>query len=136
MKIRNVTASGFESDPSDYHPPSDAIDGDSSTWWSNDGKDPWLQIELDEAQSICGISVEWNKGDSRDYAFDIGISQGGNDYKKVFEGNNNKGSSEPEIYAFDQETDGKYLRVTVTSTSSNDGWVSIKEVNVLGLTDR
>jgi hypothetical protein len=136
LKIRNVTASGFESDPSDYHPPSDAIDGDSSTWWSNNGKDPWLQIDLDEAQSICGISVEWNKGDSRDYAFEIGISQDGNDYKKIFEGNNNKGSSEPEIYAFDQETNGKYLRVKVTSTSSNDGWVSIKDVNVLGLPDR
>jgi hypothetical protein len=37
LKIENITANGFENDPSDYHPPSDAIDGSSSTWWSYNG---------------------------------------------------------------------------------------------------
>lgn len=133
LEIKNATASGFESDPADYHPPSDAIDGDSSTWWSNNGKDPWLEIDLGESHSICSVSIEWNKGDSREYTFEIEVSEDGNDYAKVFEGNNNKGSTEPETYAFEQEANGQFIRLTTTDTSSGDGWVSVQELEVLGM---
>jgi hypothetical protein len=133
LHIENITASGFESDPSDYHPPSDAIDGDSSTWWSDNGNNPSVVIELGQAQTICGISVEWNKGDERKYSFEIEVSEDGNDYEKVFEGANKKGSSEQEIYPFERETNGQFIKLTITDTSSQDGWVSIKEINLLGL---
>ncbi len=132
LTIENVTASGFESDPSDYHPPADAIDGESSTWWSNNGNDPWLQIDLGESQNICGVTVQWNKGDSREYSFAIEVSANGNDYQKVFEGKNNEGSSEPETHVFAEEVNGQFIRLTTTDTSSGDGWVSIQELGVLG----
>jgi len=133
LTIENVTASGFESDPSDYHPPADAIDGDSSTWWSNNGNDPWLEIDLGEVQNICGVTVQWNKGDTREYSFAIEVSGNGNDYQKVFEGKNNEGSSEPETHAFEEEVNGQFIRLTTTDTSSGDGWVSIQELGVLGM---
>ena len=85
MDIENVTASGFESDPSDYHPPGDAIDGDLTTWWSHNGNDPWIEISLVEPNPVCGVAVTWNKGDERDYSFEIGISEDGNNFEKVFE---------------------------------------------------
>ena len=133
LNIENITANGFETDPSDYHPPSDAVDGNPSTWWSNNGDDPWLEIHLDESHKICGISVEWNKGDQRDYSFEIQVSEDGNNYVKIFEGANKQGSSKPEVYPIAEEHSGKFVRITVTNTSSEDGWVSIKEVRVLGL---
>jgi hypothetical protein len=133
LNIENVTANGFETDPSDYHPPSDAIDNNSSSWWSNNGEDPWLEILLSESHTICGLSVEWNKGDQRDYSFEIQISEDGNNYEKIFEGTNKQGSSVPESYSFVEEHSGKHIRITVTSTSSGDGWVSIKEISALGL---
>ena len=131
LEIENATASGFESDPADYHPPSDAIDGDSSTWWSNNGKDPWLQIDLGESHSICSVSIEWNKGDKREFSFEIEISEDGNNYEKVFEGNN-KGTLEVENYEFDEQTSGQHIKLTITETSSEDGWTSIQEINALG----
>jgi hypothetical protein len=133
LNIENITANGFETDPSDYHPPSDAVDGNPSTWWSNNGDDPWLEIHLDESRTICGISVEWNKGDQRDYSFEIQVSEDGNKYEKIFEGANKQGSSKPEVYPIAEEHSGKFIRITVTNTSSEDGWVSIKEVRGLGL---
>ena len=133
LKIDNITANGFETDPSDRHPPSDAIDGSSSTWWSFNGKNPWVEISLNEPQSICGVSVQWNKGDERKYSFQIGVSEDGNKYEKVFEGSNKKGSSAQERYPFEEGISGKFVRLTITSTSSKDGWVSIQEISVLGL---
>ena len=132
MDIENVTASGFESDPSDYHPPADAIDDDLTTWWSNNGNDPWIEISLVEPNPVCGVAVTWNKGDERNYSFEIGISGDGNNFEKVFEGANDKESTEEEIYPFDQ-VNGKYIRLTITETSSNDGWTSIQEIDALGI---
>ena len=131
LPIMNASASGFESDPADFHPPSDAIDGDSSTWWSNNGQDPWLQIDLGQSHSICSVSVEWNKGDKREFSFEIEVSEDGNSYEKVFEGNN-KGTFEEEDYQFDDQTSGQYIKLTITDTSSKDGWTSIQEINALG----
>jgi len=133
LDIKNITANGFETDPSDYHPPSDAIDGASSTWWSYNGEKPWVDISLDEMQSICGVSVQWNKGNERSYTFEIEVSQDGNNYEKAFEGHNKMGSSASETYSFPEVVDGKFVKLTVTSTSSNDGWASIQEIRPLGL---
>ena len=133
LNIENVTANGFETDPSDYHPPSDAVDDKPSTWWSNNGDDPWLEILLSESHKICGISVEWNKGDQRDYSFEIQVSEDGNNYEKIFQGANKHGASEPELYPFEEDHNGKFVRIIITNTSSEDGWVSVKEIHALGL---
>jgi len=132
LSIENITANGFETDPSDYHPPSDAMDGDSSTWWSNNEKNSWVELNLGQPNTICGLTIEWNKGDTRDYSFKIAVSDNGNDFEEVFEGTNKEGSSTEEIYPI-KETDGQYVKLTITSTSSNDGWVSIKEIKAIGI---
>jgi hypothetical protein len=132
LNIENITANGFETDPSDYHPPSDAIDGDSSTWWSNNEQDSWVELDLGQPNTICGLAVEWNKGDTRDYSFKIEISGNSSDYEQVFEGKNKKGSSIEETYPF-EETEGQFIKLTVTRTNSNDGWVSIKEIKAIGV---
>jgi hypothetical protein len=133
LKIDNITANGFETDPSDRHPPSDAIDGSSSTWWSYNGKNPWVEIRLKEPEFICGLSVQWNKGDVRKYSFEIGVSEDGNKYEKAFEGSNKKGTSRLEIYPFEEGIGGKFVRLTITNTSSKDGWASVQEISALGL---
>lgn len=134
LEIINATASGFESDPADYHPPSDAIDGNSDTWWSNNGKDPWLAIDLGESHSICSVSIEWNKGDKRDFSFEIEVSEDGISYEKVLEGNN-KGTLDKENYEFDEQTSGQHIKLTITDTSSEAGWTSIQEMSAIGQTN-
>ena len=55
LDIKNVSSSGFETDSSDYHPPGDAIDADSATWWSNQDENSWLQIDPGSSNMICGV---------------------------------------------------------------------------------
>ena len=135
LRIENITANGFESDPSDFHPPSDAIDGSSSTWWSYNGNNPWVEISLNEPQYVCGVSVQWNKGDERKYSFEIEVSKDGNNYEKLFEGTNKEGSTSQEVYPFEKEINAKFVKLTTTASSSNDGWVSIQEINPLGFSN-
>jgi hypothetical protein len=131
LEIRNASASGFETDPSDYHPPGDAVDGDSTTWWSNQDENSWLQIDLGSSNMICGLSVEWNKGDTREYSFEIEVSGDGNNFEKVFQGSNKVGSLSLETYPI-EKIEGQYIKLTTTGTSSEAGWVSIKEMKATG----
>ena len=131
LKLKNISASGFEEDPSDYHPPSDASDGDASTWWSNKDKNSWLRLDIGEEKLICGLSVQWNKGDTREYTFEISVSKDGNDFSKVFEGTNNQGSSSAEEYKIDSAS-GRYVDLTFLKSSSKVGWVGVKEILVYG----
>jgi hypothetical protein len=59
--------------------------------------------------------TRWNKGDERDYSFEIEISEDGN-VEKVFKGANDNESTEQEIYPFDQEVNGKYIKLIITDT--------------------
>ena len=46
---------------------------------------------------------------------------------------NKKGSTGQEIYPFEEGINGKFVKLTITSTSSKDGWASIQEIGALGL---
>jgi hypothetical protein len=129
LTIVTANASDFERDPKDYHPPSDAADGDPDTWWSNKAKESWLQVDLGQVSPVCDVTVQWNKGDIREYSFTISVSQDGNVFSNAFEGSNNKGSLDPETYEF-APIDARYVKLTITGTSSDKGWASIREVSV------
>jgi hypothetical protein len=72
-----------------------------------------------------------NKGDQRKYTFEISISANGNEFNKIFEGTNQKGSTSAESYNLDN-AEGRYLMLTVTGSSSNQGWVSMREIGIHG----
>jgi hypothetical protein len=131
VEIMNITANSFENDTADYHPARDAIDGNSSTWWSNQGENSWLKIDLGRDNSLCEVQVEWNKGDERKYTFEISASKDGNDFAKVLDGTNKQGSTDVESYKID-DGGGRYITLTVTDSSSDKGWVSIKEISIIG----
>jgi hypothetical protein len=131
VEIMNITANSFENDTADYHPARDAIDGNSSTWWSNQGENSWLKIDLGRDNSLCEVQVEWNKGDERKYTFEISASKDGNDFAKVLDGTNKQGSTDVESYKI-EDGGGRYITLTVTDSSSDKGWVSIKEISIIG----
>ena len=59
-------------------------------------------------------------------------SQDGYQFRKVFSGANNLGSLDTETYKI-EPTDARYIWLTVTKTSSEHGWSSIKELKVNGM---
>jgi hypothetical protein len=129
----NASASGFETDPKDYNPPGDAIDGNLKTWWANQGVPSWLQIDLEKAATLCSVEIAWNKGDERTYEFTISTTNDGNNFTDVFNGKSTGKTASYEKYDIDNSsTDVKIIKLSFTGSSSKGGWVSIKEVKVVG----
>ena len=79
---------------------------------------------------LCALSVEWNKGDTREYSFEIEVSDDGNEFKKVFEGFNKNGLV-METYPI-KDIEGQFVKLGITGSSSDKGWVSVKEIKVNG----
>ena len=74
-KVSKVTASGNQK----AYVPTNAIDNNGKTRWVNENKNSWIKLYLEKTQTICGIDVQWFKGDSRVYSFTVSVS---NDNKK------------------------------------------------------
>jgi hypothetical protein len=133
VSIDKVSASGFEKDPKDYNPPEHAIDGDSSTWWSNKKVPSWLQVELAEPIQICSVDIAWNKGEERTYDFTLSISSDGQSFTDVYTGKSSGKSSLNETYNLGNSSGStKFLKISLTGSSSKAGWVGIKDLNVIG----
>jgi hypothetical protein len=132
MRIQptGAIASRFEEDPNDYHPPLDAIDGDPQSWWSSQGVPTWLQVQLDDDKRLCSIDITWNKGDEREYDFTILSSMNGKKFDSLYSGKSKKTLETEKYQMADQSV--RFVKIMVDDSSSEKGWVSIKEVNIMG----
>lgn len=129
----NATASSFETDPKDYNPPGEAIDNDLNTWWANKGIPSWLQVDLGKTTTLCTIEIAWNKGDERTYEFTVATTSDGNTFTDIFNGKSTGKTTSYEKYNIDNSSpDVKSIKLSFTDSSSKSGWVSIKEVKLIG----
>jgi hypothetical protein len=135
LDVANTTASGFETDPADYHPPPDAVDGDSSTWWSNLARGSWISLDLGNSSKICNIEISWHKGDERKNDFVIATSTDGITFTDIFSGKSTGKSISPEKYDINSDSTSQYLKITITKNTSKKGWASIREISVSGKLD-
>jgi len=63
--------------------PRRAADGANNTRWAVAGRDHWIQFELDPDKTFDRVEVDWYKGASRKYDFDILISTDGRKWSKL-----------------------------------------------------
>src|SRR5437867_1523087 len=133
IPLVNASASGFETDPKDYNPPGDAIDKDLKTWWANQGIPSWLQIDLERATTICTIEIAWNKGNERTYNFVVATSENGNTFTDVYNDTSSGKTQSYEKYDIaNSPPNVKSIKLNFIGSSSKSGWVSIKEVKLVG----
>jgi F5/8 type C domain len=129
--ISEVKASGNEAG----HPPSDAIDDDATTRWSNLGLGSWIQSDLGSKMTICSVDIAWYRGNERINTFDISVSSDGINFTKVFSGKSSGTTTSFERYILAGSTAGvanvRYVRITVTGNTQSD-WVSISDFVVNG----
>src|SRR4051812_10914152 len=107
------------------------IDNNIDQRWAARGLGSFIQADLGSIKTICSLGIAWYKGDARHYNFDISVSKDGNAYTNVFSGTSSGQTSQMEINNF-QDTDGRYVKVTVNGNSENE-WASITEMKVQGL---
>ena len=125
LPISTVTASG-----NDGNVPSNVLDNNLNTRWSNLGVDSWIQLDLGAKKSICSVDIVWYRGDVRQNNFVISISDDGTTFSNKFSGTSSLGSS-PQKYTLPTGTEGRYVRITVNGNTENE-WASITEISVLG----
>ena len=128
LPIANFVASPSQSGEG----PENAADGDFMTTWSSLGVGSFIQTDLGAVKSLCGVSIAWYNGESRQYAFEISVSKDGTDFGQVYEGKSSGESIRPQYYAF-SDVDARYVRITVFGNDNNN-WAGITELSVKGFT--
>ena len=123
-KVSKVTASGNQK----AYVPTNAIDNNGKTRWVNENKNSWIKLYLEKTQTICGIDVQWFKGDSRVYSFTVSVS---NDNKKFTDVAKLKSSGKTNgLESYDlKEVSARIVRITVTANTENN-FASIVEITV------
>jgi unsaturated chondroitin disaccharide hydrolase len=105
-----LTVVGATSSSSDLgHPAGNAVDGDSSTYWSATGGGQWLQLEL-ATQTVHKVAIAWSGGDSSSTRFEIDTSKDGLAWKTAFTGVSSGTLSGLETYDIPDRTVG-YVRI-------------------------
>jgi hypothetical protein len=127
-KIPTITAVGATGN--DGRIPQNTLDNNANTRWSNIGLPSSIQYELDKSQPICDVDIAWYRGNLRVNTFTISASDNGENFVPIFIGKSSGKTTSPEKYDV-QDTEAKYIRITVNQNSETD-WASITEVDING----
>ena len=125
LPATSATASG-----NDGNIPSNVIDNNLNTRWSNLGQGSWIQLDLGSKKSICSVDIAWYRGDIRQNNLVISISDDGTTFNDKLTKTSNLGTA-AEKYTLLGGTEGRYVRITVNGNTEND-WASINEISVFG----
>jgi len=115
----------------DGNVPSNVLDNNLNTRWSNLGQGSWIQLDLGAKKSICSVDIAWYLGDQRQNNFVISVSDDGTTFTNKFSGTSSGATTSPEKYNMPAGTEGRYVRVTVNGNTQNE-WASITEIAVFG----
>jgi hypothetical protein len=119
-----VTADSWQ----DPHVPMNVIDGDPATRWSAEGAGHWIQWDLGTVQPVAAVQIAWFRGDQRRSRFALELSNDGDAWRSIFDGESSGQTTALEAYAGDG-SQARYLRITGFGNSDN-AWTSITEVAV------
>lgn len=125
--VKEVTASDI---PQEENGPDNVIDQDLASRWAGEGKGQWVQIELEEVQTVTSIGVSWHSGDARTTTFKLELSLDGENWTEIFNGHASGKTTELEFYNV-PSIQAKYARVTGYGNNKNL-WNSVTEFAVLG----
>jgi F5/8 type C domain-containing protein/HYR domain-containing protein len=127
-----IGASGSEIE----NPPSNLVDNDLDTRWSNLGVGSWIQIDLGAQKSVCNVDIAWYRGDERQYSFVISVSSDGTTFSNMYEGTSNGKTTSSERYSFSNISAIRYLKITINGNTDVDNdeknWAAITEIAING----
>ncbi len=102
-----------------------SYDGNMTTLWSCEGITQWICYDLGEKTDFSKISIVWNKGDARKAKFRIEVSDDGENFTSIFDGEASGTNADFEDY--EVAGSGKYVRVYCMGNNTSY-WNAIKEI--------
>lgn len=99
--------------------PANAVDGDDLSRWSSNYGDPqWIAVDLGAVKPIQRVKLKWESAFAA--AYQIQISDDGNDWRTVYATENGQGGTE-EI-ALPANSHGRWVRMLGTKRATNFGY--------------
>jgi subtilisin len=126
LPVSRVTANGNDAG----YPPTNVLDNNRSTRWSNLGIGSWIRTDLGSTKNICSIDIAWLKGNERRYNFVIATSTDGTTFTTKFTGTSSGTTLNSERYFF-SSTNARYVKVTVNGNTVNN-YAHIAELDIFG----
>lgn len=103
------------------------FDKDTSTRWSAEGP-AWAVFDLGEIQEICGMGISWLNGAARKVYFTIEVSEDGENWDKVYDGESSGDTENVETTLF-EPCAARYVRMTGMRNSATL-WISPVEIEI------
>ena len=122
--IQNVETSGSQ----DGFPPSNVLDNNLNSRWSNSGVGSWIQLDLGTSKNICDINIAWYKGNERQNNFVITASNDGITFSNILSSKSSGTTLSSEKYSI-ADTNARYLRITVNGNTQNR-YASVSEISI------
>lgn len=125
--LATATASTTEAIKNNY--PAHAVDGNRDTRWCADsGSYPqWLQLNLDKAHAVSGITIDWESGGNI-YHHKVEGSLDGKAWFTLFDATKNETRGKIQ-HKFDSK-EVQIIKVTVTGTANSGNFASIREITL------
>ena len=124
--ISGVNANGNDAG----YPPTNVLDNNRSTRWSNLGIGSWIRADIGSTRNICSVDIAWLLGNERRYNFDIATSTDGTTFTTKFTGTSSGTTLNSERYFF-SSTNARYVKVTVNGNTVNN-YAHITELDLFG----
>jgi hypothetical protein len=122
--ISQVTSTSSQ----DGFPPSNVLDNNLNTIWSNYGVGSSIQLDLGTSKNICSLDIAWYKGNERQNSFVISESNDGVKFSNLLSTKSSGSTLSSEKYDF-ADTNARYLRITVNGNTQN-AYASITEISI------
>ena len=104
------------------------FDDDPATYWGASGSASTVTMFLGEAKTVGGVKLLWRNGGSRNYKFELQVSQDGKTFTEVWKGQSEKsGTWETVRFA---PVRAAFVRLVGHGSQVND-WTSICELRLL-----
>ena len=91
----------------------------------------YLQVDLGQKTLLCSMDVSWYRGEFRSYNFVISVSNDGTNFRDIVSAKSTGDTIMHERYSL-ANNQARYVRISVSGNTENDGWASINEMSVNG----
>jgi len=128
LPASSVAASGFDSP----NTPSNTLDNNLKTRWSNTGLPSSIQYNLAQSKLLCSVDIAWYQGTSRTMTFTISLSTDGSTFTDPQQFQSRR-TNVPENYDF-PDINAQYVKIEVTGNTRGN-LASITEVDIYAADD-
>lgn len=129
----NKPATASSTENAGYLGAAQAVDGNLNTRWASQPTDPqWLQVDLGSSQTICGVTLVWERDAAYGKAFKIQVSNTPSDaasWTTIYE--TTTGTGRTQVITPTTTASGRYIRMYGTQRGTGYGY-SLFEFQVFG----